>query len=174
MARAANGRFEKGSDTAGPGREKGGHNKTTRILKDAMLLAAEECGDLSGIPREDLSQEGVERAKDGLVGLFALGGQVRTESVFAHPRQAHPCSDEGRYIHPGYLSFIRRNTTRHRATWIEHAKFFQLLLEAHQVKEREFKAGERHDSVDSNVAVVNGSAVCCDRDAPHQKDRASE
>jgi len=39
------------------------------------------------------------------------------------------------------------------------------MLEAHQVKEREFKAGERDDSVDSNVAVVNDSAVCRDRDA---------
>jgi hypothetical protein len=39
--------FEAGWE-GGPGREKGGHNKTTRILKEAMLLAAAQLGDLSG------------------------------------------------------------------------------------------------------------------------------
>ena len=61
-------RFQKGNTYAGS--HKGVPNKTTRILKDALLLAAEEAGDLSGIRREDLSEEGIEHGKDGLVGYL--------------------------------------------------------------------------------------------------------
>jgi hypothetical protein len=51
------------------GREKGSHNKTTRILKEAMLLAAAQLGDLSGIAREDLPTPNIETGKDELVQL---------------------------------------------------------------------------------------------------------
>lgn len=49
------GRFVKGHK--GPGRSKGGHNKTTRVLKEAVILAAEQVG-------ED------KRGKDGLLGYL--------------------------------------------------------------------------------------------------------
>jgi hypothetical protein len=61
--------FEKGHDENRNygGREKGGHNKTTRILKEAMLLAAAQLGDLSGIAREDLPTPNIETGKDVLL-----------------------------------------------------------------------------------------------------------
>jgi hypothetical protein len=61
--------FEAGWD-GGPGREKGSHNKTTRILKEAMLLAAAQLGDLSGIAREDLPTPNIETGKDVLLQFF--------------------------------------------------------------------------------------------------------
>jgi hypothetical protein len=39
-----------------------------------MLLAAQQAGDLSSIAREDLSQEGVERDKDGLSHVLTVAG----------------------------------------------------------------------------------------------------
>jgi hypothetical protein len=48
--------FEKGHDIT----RKGVSNKTTRILKEAMLLAAAQLGDLSGIKREDLPTPNIE------------------------------------------------------------------------------------------------------------------
>jgi hypothetical protein len=59
----------------------GAQNKTTRVLKDAMLLAAEECGDLSGI--KDLSQEGVENGKDGLVGYLRWAAKCEPKSFIS-------------------------------------------------------------------------------------------
>jgi hypothetical protein len=55
------------------GREVGSHNKTTRILKEAMLLAAAQLGDLSGIAREDLSTPGNRERQRRTGRLLALG-----------------------------------------------------------------------------------------------------
>src|SRR3974377_945455 len=71
--------FEKGHDIT----RKGVGNKTTRHLKEAMLMAAEELGDLSGIKREALSKEGVEHGKDGLVGYLRWAGKCEPKS-FMH------------------------------------------------------------------------------------------
>ena len=48
-----------------------------------MLLAAEEAGDLSGIAREDLSKEGVEQGKDGLVGYLRWAAKCEPKA-FLH------------------------------------------------------------------------------------------
>ncbi len=64
-------KFEKGNTYGRETSRKGVPNKTTRILKDAVLLAAEQVGDISGIAREDLAEEGIEHGKDGLVGTCA-------------------------------------------------------------------------------------------------------
>jgi hypothetical protein len=50
--------------------------RTTR----AMLIAAEEVGDLSGIKREDLSKEGAEHGKNGLVGYLKWAAKCEPRS----------------------------------------------------------------------------------------------
>ncbi len=62
---------------------KGIENKNTRILKDALLLAAEECGDLSGIAKDELSEAGVEQGKDGLVGYLKWVAKTEPRSFMA-------------------------------------------------------------------------------------------
>jgi hypothetical protein len=59
----------------------GSENKTTRHLKDALIIAAEEMGDLSGI--KDLSKEGVEKGKQGLVGYLKWVGKTQPRSFMA-------------------------------------------------------------------------------------------
>jgi hypothetical protein len=71
--------FEEGN-TFSSGREKGSHNKTTRILKEAMLLAAAQLGDLSGIAREDLPTPNIETGKDELVGYLRWAGKCEPRS----------------------------------------------------------------------------------------------
>jgi hypothetical protein len=56
------------------GRKRGSQNLTTRVLKDAVILAAIQLGDLSGI--KVLSKEGAERGKDGLVGYLRWIGKM--------------------------------------------------------------------------------------------------
>jgi hypothetical protein len=58
--------FKKGH----PGYRNGAPNKTTRIMKEAMIFAAEQVGDLSGINPKNLSKEGIEHGTDGLVGYL--------------------------------------------------------------------------------------------------------
>lgn len=77
--------FKKGNTARkdGSGRQAGTENKTTRILKDAVLLAAEQVGDLSGITGKSLSQEGVEKGKDGLVGYLRWVAKVHPTSFMS-------------------------------------------------------------------------------------------
>jgi hypothetical protein len=62
----------------GAGRKKGSTTMKNRILQECLFMAgealgelrpvAEQVGDLSGIKPKDLSKEGIEKGKDGLVG----------------------------------------------------------------------------------------------------------
>ena len=127
------GKFEKGWE-GGPGRRKGSHNKTTRLLKDAMLLAAEDAGDLSGIAREDLSKEGVEHGKDGLVGYLRWAAKCEPKA-FLHilgkllPMQVKVDSFTQTEYHS--IEELQRDVA---ARGLNLRAFGQLLLEAHQVK----------------------------------------
>jgi hypothetical protein len=72
------------------GRQNGAENKTTRHLKDALLLAVEDCGDLSGI--KNLSKQGVEKGKDP--SLYLIRTYYRYDNPFDLKRalQCHSLS----------------------------------------------------------------------------------
>ena len=150
MARAASGRFEKGSDTAGPGRGKGVQNKTTRVLKDAMLLAAEACGDLSGIKRQDLSKKGIEQGTEGLVGYLKWAAKCEPKA-FLHilgkllPLQVKADS----FSQSVYHSFDElRHDISQRG--LNMKSFGQLLIEAHDAKPFDVNAGQNIIDVDNS------------------------
>ena len=135
------GKFEKGWE-GGPGRRKGSHNKTTRLLKDAMLLAAEDAGDLSGIAREDLSKEGVEHGKDGLVGYLRWAAKCEPKA-FLHilgkllPMQVKVDSFTQTEYHS--IEELQRDVA---ARGLNLRAFGQLLLEAHRDKQSESDDGK--------------------------------
>jgi hypothetical protein len=139
--REKGGKFEKGW-AGGPGRQKGGHNKTTRVLKDAMLFAAEAVGDLSGIAREDLSKEGIGNGKDGLVGYLKWAAKCEPKA-FLHilgkliPAQVKVDTFTQTVYHS--VEELQRDVA---ARGLNLRAFGKLLLEAHQVKKGEFDAGE--------------------------------
>ena len=133
---------------------KGIPNRTTRILKDAMLMAAEQAGDLSGIAREDLSTEGIEKGKDGLVGYL---------------RWAAKCEPEA-FLHIlGKLIPVQMKVVYHSVEELQHdvtarginlRAFGQLLLEAHKAKSGEFTTignGSDADSGRQEPGSHNGS-----------------
>ena len=131
--REKGGKFEKGW-AGGPGRQKGGHNKTTRVLKDAMLFAAEAVGDLSGIAREDLSKEGIGNGKDGLVGYLKWAAKCEPKA-FLHilgkliPAQVKVDTFTQTVYHS--VEELQRDVA---ARGLNLRAFGKLLLEAHQVK----------------------------------------
>jgi hypothetical protein len=114
--REKGGKFEKGW-AGGPGRQKGGHNKTTRVLKDAMLFAAEAVGDLSGIAREP-------KAFLHILGKL-IPAQVKVDTF---TQTVYHSVEE-----------LQRDVA---ARGLNLRAFGKLLLEAHQVKKGEFDAGE--------------------------------
>jgi hypothetical protein len=139
--------FEKGNEVT----RKGVANKTTRILKEAMLIAAEQCGDLSGIAREDLSQEGIEKGTDQLVGYLRWAAKCEPKAFLNILGKLLP-------LQVKVDSFTQ--TVYHSVEEIQHdiaqrglnmRAFGQLLLEAHKAQ-GEFNAGENHDGHDSNGA----------------------
>jgi hypothetical protein len=68
-------KFKKGQKRpANAGRKRGSQNLTTRLIRDATILAAAQLGDLSGI--NGLSEAGVEQGKDGLVGYLRHLGRM--------------------------------------------------------------------------------------------------
>ena len=140
--------FEKGNEIT----RKGVPNRTTRILKDAVLMAAEAAGDLSGIPRENLSQEGVEQGKTGLVGYLTWAAKCEPKAFLHILGKLIPVQMKvDSFTQTVYKSVeeLQRDVT---ARGINLRAFGQLLLEAHKVKSGEFNAGENNDSDDSNGA----------------------
>jgi hypothetical protein len=122
--------------------------KTTRLLKDALLLAAEECGDLSGIKREDLSQEGVEQGKDGLVGYLRWAAKSEPRAFLNILGKLLPLQVKvDSFTQTVYKSVegIQHDVAQRG---LNMRAFGQLLLEAHKAQ-GEFNAGENHDSDDS-------------------------
>jgi len=115
-------------------------------------MAAEELGDLSGIKREDLSKEGVEHGKDGLVGYLRWAGKCEPKSFMHILGKLIPVQMKvDSFTQTVYKSVeeLQRDVT---ARGINLRAFGQLLLEAHKVKSGEFNAGENNDSDDSNGA----------------------
>ena len=117
-----------------------------------MLLAAEQLGDLSGLKREDLSKEGVEKGKEGLVGYLKWAGKTEPRAFLAILGKLLPMQVKAD-------SFTQ--TVYHSLEELQHAiaqrglnmrAFGQLLLEAHQAKSGEFNAVENDDNDDSNGA----------------------
>ena len=139
--REKNGKFEEGWE-GGPGRRKGGHNKTTRVLKDAMLLAAEECGDLSGIKREDLSKEGVEQGKDGLVGYLRWAAKCEPKAFLHILGKLIPVQMKVDTFTPTVYRSLEEIQHDISQRGLNLRAFGKLLLEAHQVKQGKFDAGE--------------------------------
>ena len=93
--------FKKGH----PGYRNGAPNKTTRIMKDAMILAAEQVGDLSGINPKNLSKEGIEHGTDGLVGYLRWAAKCEPKSFLS--LRAGCCRCKPRSI-PSPRRFITR------------------------------------------------------------------
>jgi hypothetical protein len=140
------GKFGKGN-TFGSAR-KGSHNKTTRILKEAMLLAASQLGDLSGIPREDLSKEDIEKGRDELVGYLRWAGKCEPKSFLAILGKLLPLQvkvdDFTQQVYHSVANLGHDVSQR----GLSLRGFGQLLLEAHK-SQGEFTA-ESDDSDDGN------------------------
>ena len=129
--------FKKGH----PGYRNGAPNKTTRIMKDAMILAAEQVGDLSGINPKNLSKEGIERGTDGLVGYLRWAAKCEPKSFLSLlgrllPMQAKVDSFTKTVYHS--VAEIKHDISRRG---LNLKAFGQLLLDAHQTKKGEFDAG---------------------------------
>jgi hypothetical protein len=144
--REKGGKFEKGWE-GGPGRQKGGHNKTTRMLKDALLLAAGEVGDLSGIAREDLSKEGIEKGKDGLVGYLRWAAKCEPKA-FLHILGKPSQMKVDTFTPPVYHS-VEELGHAISQRGLNMKSFGQLLIEAHEAKAGEVNAG-KNTTIDNN------------------------
>jgi hypothetical protein len=145
------------------GREKGSHNKTTRILKEAMLLAAAQLGDLSGIEREDLPTPNIETGKDELVGYLRWAGKCEPRSFLNILGKLLP-------LQVKVDSFTQ--TVYHSVEELQHdisqrglnmRGFGQLLLEAHRTMGEPINAGQ--DNGDRGEYSV-GTAEDIDADTP--------
>jgi hypothetical protein len=75
MTKKSNGRFRKGRKKTG-GRKPGTRNKTTRLLKEASLIAAEAIGN--------------EKGGDGLVGFMKWAGKKYTPNFLAFLARLNP------------------------------------------------------------------------------------
>ncbi|MGC2080594.1 MAG: hypothetical protein WA728_32190, partial [Xanthobacteraceae bacterium] len=134
--------FRKG-DNREKGRPAGAQNKTTRILKEAMLLAAEQVGDLSGIKPKDLSKEGIEKGKDGLVGYLRWAAKCESRSFMAILGRLLPMQVKvDSFTQTVYRSVeeIQRDMERRG---LNIRSFGQLLLDAHRVGKDQFDAREK-------------------------------
>jgi hypothetical protein len=142
---ATSGSFRKG-DGRQKGRTPGAENKTTRILKEAMLMAAEQLGDLSGIKPKDLSKEGIENGKDGLVGYLRWAGKCEPRSFMSILGRLLPTQVKvDSFTQTVYRSVeeIQRDMERRG---LNIRSFGQLLLEAHRVGKDRFGARDDDDN----------------------------
>jgi hypothetical protein len=145
---ATTGSFRKG-DNREKGRPAGAQNKTTRILKEAMLLAAEQLGDLSGIKPKDLPKEGIENGKDGLVGYLRWAGKCERRSFLSILGRLLPMQVKvDSFTKTVYRSVeeIQRDMERRG---LNIRSFGQVLLEAHRVGKDKFNA--RDDDSDAST-----------------------
>jgi hypothetical protein len=137
--------FEKGHDIT----RKGVSNKTTRILKEAMLLAAAQLGDLSGIAREDLPTPNIEKGKDELVGYLRWAGKCEPRSFMSILGRLLPMQVKvDSFTKTVYRSVeeIQRDMERRG---LNIRSFGQVLLEAHRVGKDKFNA--RDDDSDAST-----------------------
>ena len=151
--REKGGKFEKGWE-GGPGRQKGGQNKTTRVLKDAMLFAAEEAGDLSGIAREDLSKEGVEHGKDGLVGYLRWAAKCEPKAFLHILGKLIPVQMKVNTFTQTEYQSVEELQRDIAARGLNMRAFGQLLLEAHQAKSGEFTTNGARESAEPKPIEV--------------------
>jgi hypothetical protein len=110
-----------------------------------MLLAAEQLGDLSGIKREDLSKEGVEQGKQGLVGYLKWLGKTEPKSFAAILGKLIPVQMKVDTLTQTVYRSVEELQRDVAARGLNLRAFGQLLLEAHRAK-GEFNAGENDDS----------------------------
>lgn len=85
-----------GKGKAGPGRPKGSRNKTTTLLKDAILQAAERAGGEGGMI-EYLAQQ----AKDNPGPFMALLGKVLPTQIAGDPDHPLVHTIERRIVRSG-------------------------------------------------------------------------
>ena len=107
-----------------------------------MLFAAEAVGDLSGIAREDLSKEGVEHGKDGLVGYLKWAAKCEPKAFLHILGKLIPLQMKEDTPTPTVYRSVEELQREVAARGINLRAFGQLLLEAHRVKQGEFDAGE--------------------------------
>jgi hypothetical protein len=118
---------------------------TTRVMKDALILAAEQVGDLSGI--KDLSKDGVEKGKDGLVGYLRWAAKVHPTSFLSLLGRLLPMQikvDKATKVVYHSVEEIQRDIAQRG---LNVRSFGQMLLEAHPVGSGEYAT----DDSDSNT-----------------------
>lgn len=106
--KTATGRFEEGRDKTG-GRQKGSVNKTTRILREAIILAAEQLG-----------RDG--KGKEGLVGYLKKLGDKHPELFKDLLARVLPMQITGPQEGPIQVTFTRQEAEDHlreRGVYIE-------------------------------------------------------
>ena len=124
--------FQKGNRLQGS--RKGVPNKTTRILKDALILAAEACGDLSGIYREDLSEMGIEHGEQGLVGYLKWVAKVHPKSFISILAKLLPIQHRVDSFSETVYRSVEELQHEVSQRGLNLRAFGKLLLEAHPVK----------------------------------------
>ena len=155
--------FKKGASGNPDGRVKGSRNKMTRALKDAMILAAEELGDLSGIAREDLSQEGVEQGKQGLVGYLKWLGKMEPRSFADILGKLIPLQVKVDSFAQTVYQSVEELQHDVAQRGLNMRAFGQLMLDAHQAKSGEY------------ATVINGpEQQQRERDASNGHDAVTE
>ncbi len=143
-------RFQKGQKRPSKaGRKRGSQNLMTRLIKDAVILAGCQLGDLSGI--ENLSEEGVEHGKDGLVGFLRWAGKVHTAAFLALLGRIIPMqvvsneASERRVYHS--LEEVERDIA---ARGFSIADFGRLLIEAKAIEAEATKNQTKGPASESN------------------------
>jgi hypothetical protein len=145
---ARSGTFKKGNTKRKDGvsgRQAGVPNKTTQVMKDALILAAEACGDLSGIKHKDLSKAGVEHGKDGLPGYLRWAAKCEPRAFLRLLGRLMPMQVKvDTFTQTVYRSGeeIKHDISQRG---LNMRAFGQLLLEAHQAKE---EVGENGDLIE--------------------------
>ncbi len=154
-------KFEKGNTYGRETSRKGVPNKTTRILKDALLLAAEQVGDISGIAREDLSEEGIEHGKDGLVGYLRWAAKCEPKAFLHILGKLIPVQMKVDSVTQTVYQSVEELQHDVAARGLNLRAFGQLLLEAHQAKSGELVTNGNADARaptdgESEPVVENG------------------
>jgi hypothetical protein len=102
-------------------------------MKDALILAAEACGDLSGI--KDLSKAGVEQGKDGLPGYLRWAAKREPKAFLSLLGRLMPMQVKVDTFSQTVYRSVEEIKHDISARGLNMRAFGQLLVEAHKAKE---------------------------------------